>query len=169
MSREDGLGISMAHAHSSLSLSSSSFSAAAAAAAATSSFNRSSLHFPSASLISSPDSLAVIMRFQTLIAVALPALVLGAPTPQDPEDTFPEDAPNDSIVGGTAASAGDFPFIVSLQVGGSHYCGGSILNSDTIVTAAHCSVPKRIGPVNELRVRLGSLVRFAPLIPSWYA
>ncbi|KNG51985.1 trypsin precursor [Stemphylium lycopersici] len=97
------------------------------------------------------------MRFQTLAAVVLPALVLGAPTPQDPDYTFPEDQPDDSIVGGTAASAGEFPFIASLHVGGGHYCGGSIINSDTIVTAAHCSVPSEIGPVSGLRVRLGSL------------
>ena len=103
------------------------------------------------------------MRFQTLAAVALPALVLGAPTPQDPDYTFPEDQPEESIVGGTAASAGDFPFIASLQVRGGHYCGGSIINSDTIVTAAHCSVPSEIGAVSALRVRLGSLVRLSPL------
>jgi len=43
------------------------------------------------------------------------------------------------IVGGVEAGKGDFPFIVEIQRGG-HYCGGSIINNNWIVTAAHCSV-----------------------------
>jgi hypothetical protein len=92
------------------------------------------------------------MRFQSMMAVALPALVVAAPTPQW------EDAPEESIVGGTSASAGEFPFIASLQVSGRHICGGTLINSNTIVTAAHCSTQAVIGSVSNLRVRLGSLV-----------
>jgi trypsin len=91
------------------------------------------------------------MRFQSMMAVALPALVVAAPTPQW------EDAPEESIVGGTSASAGEFPFIASLQVSGRHICGGTLINSNTIVTAAHCSTQAVIGSVSNLRVRLGSL------------
>jgi len=47
---------------------------------------------------------------------------------------FPE-----RIVGGVEAGKGDFPYIVQIKRGG-HYCGGSIINSNWIVTAAHCSV-----------------------------
>ncbi|CAN9119264.1 unnamed protein product [Alternaria alternata] len=97
------------------------------------------------------------MRFQSIIAIALPALVLAAPTPQDPDYEFPEDAPADDIVGGTTASAGEFPFIVSLQRSGSHFCGGSLLDSTTVITAAHCSLSSVIGSVSGLRVRAGSL------------
>ena len=44
------------------------------------------------------------------------------------------------IVGGVAAVAGDAKWIVSLKrtASGSHFCGGSIYNAKTIITAAHC-------------------------------
>lgn len=43
------------------------------------------------------------------------------------------------IVGGTTATPGEFPYIVSLQwPSGTHYCGGSILNTNWVITAAHC-------------------------------
>ncbi|EDU44173.1 Trypsin [Pyrenophora tritici-repentis] len=99
------------------------------------------------------------MRFQTIIAFALPALALAVPTPQDPNFEFPADTPDDDIVGGSTAASGEFPYIVSLQVGGSHICGGSLINGNTVVTAAHCSVSSVIGSVSNLRVRAGSLSR----------
>jgi trypsin len=46
------------------------------------------------------------------------------------------------IVGGSPATDGEFPFIVSITnsgLDGLNYCGGSLLDSVTIVTAAHCS------------------------------
>ncbi|XP_065356976.1 trypsin-1-like [Calliphora vicina] len=42
------------------------------------------------------------------------------------------------VVGGTNAAVNSAPFIVSFQQAGVHYCGGSILNANWIVTAAHC-------------------------------
>ncbi|KAL5116699.1 hypothetical protein ACEQ8H_005448 [Pleosporales sp. CAS-2024a] len=90
-----------------------------------------------------------------LIALAAPALISAAAIPQDPE--FPEsDFPEDPIVGGTTASAGDFPFIVSIQRSGSHFCGGSLLNANTVLTAAHCAVGQT---ASTLQIRAGSLSR----------
>ncbi|XP_026826871.1 transmembrane protease serine 9 [Ooceraea biroi] len=48
------------------------------------------------------------------------------------------------VVGGSDAPKGGYPYIVSLQWGqtknsASHFCAGSILNSQWIVTAAHCT------------------------------
>ncbi|KAG8235391.1 hypothetical protein J437_LFUL009250, partial [Ladona fulva] len=43
------------------------------------------------------------------------------------------------IIGGEVVKGRQFPGQISLQVGGSHNCGGSIVNENYIVTAAHCS------------------------------
>ncbi len=44
------------------------------------------------------------------------------------------------IVGGEEASIGEFPFIVSLHGKrfGGHFCGGSLIRSNWILTAGHC-------------------------------
>lgn len=42
------------------------------------------------------------------------------------------------IVGGLDAHEGQFPHQVSLRLKGSHNCGGSIISSKFILTAAHC-------------------------------
>lgn len=61
------------------------------------------------------------------------------------DDTF--------IVGGTDAPAGLVAWTVSLATS-SHFCGGSILNERTIITAAHCIDGQSAG---NLKVRVGSL------------
>uniref|UniRef100_A0A1B0BDM5 Peptidase S1 domain-containing protein n=1 Tax=Glossina palpalis gambiensis TaxID=67801 RepID=A0A1B0BDM5_9MUSC len=59
------------------------------------------------------------------------------------------------IVNGTQTTIEARPYQVSLQrtVGGRHYCGGSIISEDIVVTAAHCV--KGVEP-SDLQVRLGS-------------
>jgi len=42
------------------------------------------------------------------------------------------------IVGGEEATPHEFPWIVDMRRGG-HYCAGSILNEEWVMTAAHCS------------------------------
>uniref|UniRef100_A0A3B4UHB9 Peptidase S1 domain-containing protein n=1 Tax=Seriola dumerili TaxID=41447 RepID=A0A3B4UHB9_SERDU len=42
------------------------------------------------------------------------------------------------IVGGTNASEGEWPWQASLQVRGSHICGGALISSQWVVSAAHC-------------------------------
>lgn len=39
-----------------------------------------------------------------------------------------------TIVNGTNAQIAEFPFMVSLRVNGSHWCGGNILNDFWVLT-----------------------------------
>ncbi|XP_014598200.1 PREDICTED: chymotrypsin-1 [Polistes canadensis] len=46
--------------------------------------------------------------------------------------------PPERVVGGTRAAIGEFPYQVSIRIGNQHTCGGSIISSRHILTAAHC-------------------------------
>ncbi|KAF3394469.1 hypothetical protein F1880_005565 [Penicillium rolfsii] len=59
---------------------------------------------------------------------------------------------NEAIVGGTQARTGEFPYQVSIQTT-SHKCGGSIIDKDHILTAAHCVDGLS---ASRLRIRAGS-------------
>lgn len=69
-------------------------------------------------------------------------------------------SPNDPrIIGGTEAPAGRWPFMASLQNGGRHFCGGSILNDNTILTAAHCVL---LGDPKKTKVYIGNVNNTQP-------
>ncbi|KAM5349925.1 hypothetical protein ACJ41O_006430 [Fusarium nematophilum] len=92
------------------------------------------------------------LKFAFVAALALPSFSSAAALPQSTDV-----AELNSIVGGEQAVPGDFPFIVSLsRTGGSHFCGGTLLNADTVLTAAHCSTGQT---ASRVQVRAGSLKR----------
>ncbi|XP_015602537.1 brachyurin [Cephus cinctus] len=56
-------------------------------------------------------------------------------------DYLPRDKIESRIVGGLPAEPGQFPYQIGLQLqttAGNYFCGGSILNEEWILTAAHC-------------------------------
>ncbi|KAJ8969561.1 hypothetical protein NQ317_004748, partial [Molorchus minor] len=57
------------------------------------------------------------------------------------------------IVGGQTANIANYPYQVSLQTNGNHFCGGSIISSTWILTAAHCMESIQ---ANRVTVRAGS-------------
>ena len=42
------------------------------------------------------------------------------------------------IVGGMPAEPNEFPWIVGLSVNDTWFCGGSLINHNWVLTAAHC-------------------------------
>ncbi|PVH76814.1 trypsin-like serine protease [Cadophora sp. DSE1049] len=61
---------------------------------------------------------------------------------------------NSRVTGGNLAEPGDFPFLVAPQLNGKQWCGATLLNAYTVLTAGHCSI--NIPPEN-VTVRAGSM------------
>jgi len=46
---------------------------------------------------------------------------------------------NEKIVGGVEAVPGEFPWQVAINIDGLYFCGGSLIDSTHVLTAAHCA------------------------------
>ncbi|CAL8235723.1 unnamed protein product [Boreogadus saida] len=61
-----------------------------------------------------------------------PALKCGSPEGRSPMDLALR------VVGGSEARYGSHPWLVSLKMKGSHFCGAAVLTDSWLMTAAHC-------------------------------
>uniref|UniRef100_A0A7N8XLZ9 Transmembrane serine protease 6 n=1 Tax=Mastacembelus armatus TaxID=205130 RepID=A0A7N8XLZ9_9TELE len=62
------------------------------------------------------------------------------------------------IVGGANATEGEWPWQASLQVRGTHLCGGALISSQWVVSAAHCFNDDRLYSPSVWTVYLGKLL-----------
>jgi trypsin len=91
----------------------------------------------------------------TGVAVPIPATSLSAENRERISFAFPK------IVGGVEAAREEFPFIVSLQTSYSrHFCGGSLIRKNWVLTAAHCvesgSLPTVVIGLHDLTSTTGA-------------
>lgn len=71
--------------------------------------------------------------------VILQILLIGGAFAAQPK-LQPEAIKESFITGGQSATPGQFPWQVSLRITDAHYCGASIINTQWLLTAAHCVV-----------------------------
>ncbi|CAB3368340.1 Hypothetical predicted protein [Cloeon dipterum] len=91
------------------------------------------------------------MNAKLVIVLACATLALGGVHKLTGPQLF---RAGDKIVGGSPAAAGEIPWQVSLQYSdGFHFCGGSIISEEWILTAAHCSDQV----ASQVRVIVGTL------------
>lgn len=96
------------------------------------------------------------MKKRLLGAIAVALMITGATSAQNTPKQVDPPAQKD-IVGGQTVSISEYPYQISLQTtSGSHFCGGSIIDDEWIVTANHCVDGQSAG---NMRIRAGSTAK----------
>ena len=79
-------------------------------------------------------------RLQTsLLSIAFALAKVQADTPHHIADRLSYEM-QPRIIGGDEMSPTRYPFTVSLRMNGEHFCGGTLIAPDVILTAAHCTI-----------------------------
>lgn len=98
-------------------------------------------------------------KYAFAAALAMQAATMGAAHPATTRGTS-----EIMIVGGDEAKPAEVPYIVSLTTGDTHFCGGTLLDANTVITAGHCSLGME---PSEVKVRAGTNVsQPVPLLSS---
>jgi hypothetical protein len=75
---------------------------------------------------------------------------------QDSNDNAGENNILLKIIDGTETVVNQYPWLVSLQLAGSHFCGGTLISENWILTASHCTDLSFIPDfINRIVVSLG--------------
>ncbi|XP_059413789.1 trypsin-like [Carassius carassius] len=92
------------------------------------------------------------MKFNTALSVAA-TILLNIAGSLCQLDVCGQAPLNNKIVGGEDATAGAWPWQVSIQSAtfGGHFCGGSLINKDWVLSAAHCFQ----SPMSTISIYLG--------------
>ena len=77
-----------------------------------------------------------MVRWRILLGTAVAALTVAVGATASPAAAAPtgDGVTSPSVVGGTRATQGEFPFMVRLSMG----CGGALYSPTIVLTAAHC-------------------------------
>lgn len=91
-----------------------------------------------------------------LLLVSLSAAHRFTPPGGEDYPTFREDVDSPRIVGGDLAAPGDAPYQISMRYKPRdfHFCGGSIIDTRWILTAAHCVTDFK---ADEIEIVTGSM------------
>ena len=87
--------------------------------------------------------------------------VLAVGTASLPAQAADSDDPHTTVVGGTPAAEGEYPWMVRLSMG----CGGSLITDQIVLTAAHCVGYS--GPDTSITAQYGSVDLDSPYITEY--